>query len=108
MREVMLTTVDNPFNPFDNFEEWFKIDMQFGYNTCALVARIAPSATDALPDKFANAMQEECIDRWCRMFPLTYKKVVREIPDPDYKAMLQEDEDYSDYYSDDDSETSED
>ena len=101
MREVMLTTVDNPFDPFDNFEEWYKIDMQFGYNTCGLVARIAPAPPESLPDKFANAIQEECIDRWCKMFPLTYKKVVREVPDPDYEAMIREDEDYSSYYSDD-------
>lgn len=103
MREVMLTTVDNPFDPFENFNEWYKIDMQFGYNTCALVARIAPAPPDSLPENFGNAIQEEAIDRWCKMFPLTYKKVVREIPDAIYERQLEEEteEDYDEYYSED-------
>ena len=82
MRAVMLTTVDNPFNPFENFQEWYKIDMQFGYNTCALLARIAPVAdVETLPESYLNALKEQCIDRWVKMFPLTYKKVVAEEPD---------------------------
>jgi len=105
MREVMLTTVDNPFDPFDNFEEWYNIDMRFGYNTCALLARIAPAPPDSLPESFGNAIQEAAIDRWCKMMPLTYKKVVREVPDVDYDAYVEEDESYADYYKEDDTET---
>lgn len=100
MREVMLTTVDNPFDPFDNFEEWYKIDMLFGYNTCALVARIAPAPPDSLPESFGNAIQEAAIDRWCKLLPLTYKKVVREVPDPVYEdeEEINEEESYKEYY----------
>lgn len=95
MRAVMLTTVDNPFDPFDNFDEWYKIDMQFGYDTSGLLARLAPTA-DSLPDSFNEAMKEQAIDRWCKMFPLTYKKVVREVEEPDYKAIIKAEEQYSD------------
>ena len=96
MREVMLTTVDNPFNPFDNFDEWYKIDMQFGYNTCALLARIAPAPADSLPDAYCDALIEQAMDRWCKMFPLTYKKVEREVPDIDYDEIVKAEETYSD------------
>ena len=96
MRQFMLTTVDNPFDPFDNFEEWFKIDMQFGYNTCGLLARIAPVPPDSLPESYGNAIQEQAVDRWCKMFPLTYKKVVRDVPEPDYDAIIKAEETYSD------------
>lgn len=41
MSEVMLTTLDNPYNPFDNFDEWYAYDENKGYHTCSLLARIA-------------------------------------------------------------------
>jgi len=81
MRVVALTTVDNPFNPLENFEEWFKVDMQFNYNTCALLARIAPTPPGNLPSGYVESLKEQCIDRWVAMFPQTYKKVVGERPD---------------------------
>lgn len=39
--EYMLTTVDNPFNPFNQFDEWYAWDRNAGYNTPALLDRIA-------------------------------------------------------------------
>jgi hypothetical protein len=39
--QYMLTTVDNPFNPFTQFDEWYAWDVNKGYNTAALLARIA-------------------------------------------------------------------
>ena len=35
----MLTTIDNPTNPFDNFEEWFAFDDAKGYNCCGNLAK---------------------------------------------------------------------
>lgn len=45
MSDVMLTTVDNPWNPFTQFNEWFTYDMQQGYNTCGLLAKKAAYST---------------------------------------------------------------
>lgn len=42
--KVMLTTVDNPYNPFDNFKSWFLFDVQKGYNSCSYLARIAKTS----------------------------------------------------------------
>ena len=42
--EVMLTTFDNPFDPFDDFDQWYSYDKQMGYNTCEKIARIARSS----------------------------------------------------------------
>jgi len=39
--EYMLTTVDNPFDPFTRFDEWLEYDMKMGYHTSAFLARIA-------------------------------------------------------------------
>lgn len=46
----MLTTIDNPYNPFDNFNEWFMYDVSKGYNTCSLLARIS-NVTDDMTQK---------------------------------------------------------
>ena len=39
--EVMLTTFDNPYDPFDEFVQWFLFDIEHNYNTCSRLARIA-------------------------------------------------------------------
>ena len=92
MRVCMLTTNDNPFDPFENFEEWYKIDMQFQYNTCGLVARLVPT-DDTLPHEFMEGIKEEILTDWCRMNPFTHRLIIKEVPDPDYEAMYKEIED---------------
>ena len=32
--EVMLSTSDNPFNPFDDFENWLAFDREKDYKSC--------------------------------------------------------------------------
>lgn len=39
--KFMLTTFDNPFNPFVDFSEWYMFDCEKGHNTCSRLARIA-------------------------------------------------------------------
>jgi hypothetical protein len=44
--EYMLTTVDNPFDPWTQWEEWFAWDQSAGYHTPGLLARIARVSDD--------------------------------------------------------------
>ena len=44
--EYMLTTVDNPYNPATQFEEWREFDEAAGYHTCGLLDRIVLSSDD--------------------------------------------------------------
>lgn len=40
MDEYMLTTIDNPYNPFTHWDEWYAYDEGAGYHTSGLLARI--------------------------------------------------------------------
>jgi hypothetical protein len=42
----MLTTVDNPYSPFSQFDEWFAFDTRKGYNTSGLLARIVVTSSE--------------------------------------------------------------
>jgi hypothetical protein len=77
--EVMLTTFDNPFDPFDDFIQWFMFDIEQGYYTCSRLARIA-----RLSEEFSvaedKAETERAIDEIIdHDFLNIYKKVVRNV-----------------------------
>jgi hypothetical protein len=56
--EYMLTTVDNPFNPFTRFDEWYEYDMRLGYNTLAFLGRIVRVSPDLSEPDQALAIQD--------------------------------------------------
>lgn len=81
MKQVMLTTIDNPFDPFDQFDSWINFDMEKGYNSCAYLARIA-FTSDSLSDAENEQEIERAIDEIIRYdFMNIYKKVVRDSED---------------------------
>jgi len=42
----MLTTTDNPFSPFNEWDEWYAYDEAKGYHSSALLARIANTSDE--------------------------------------------------------------
>lgn len=71
----MLTTIDNPFNPFDDFDEWFRFDIEKGYNCCGRLMRIANVEED-FTEIETNAEIERAIDEIIKYdFMNIYKKV---------------------------------
>jgi hypothetical protein len=72
---VALTTFDNPFNPFTNFNDWFVWDVSHGYNSCGYLARIARTSSQ-LTDEENNAEIERAIDEIIAIDPFNvYRKV---------------------------------
>lgn len=75
--EHMLTTVDNPWDPFTQFDQWFVYDTQSGYNTAAYLARIVRSS-DELSEPDQAVAIESAIDEIVYYNILgIYKKVSR-------------------------------
>lgn len=78
MAEHMLTTVDNPFDPFTHYEEWDAWDRAAGYHTSAFLARIVRTSEDLSEADQSQAL-EQGIEEIVRENVLgVYKKV--EIP----------------------------
>lgn len=75
-----LTTIDNPFDPFDQFSQWFLFDTEKGYNSCSYLARIAQTS-DEMSEQEYNHEVERAIDEIVTVNPLgIYKKIVRTQP----------------------------
>ena len=71
----MLTTIDNPYNPFTQFDEWFQFDEAAGYNTPQYLARIAISSPD-LSEADQSVALENAIDEIVELNVLgIYRKV---------------------------------
>ena len=55
--EYMLTTVDNPFDPFTQWDEWYAFDTRHGYHTAGLLARIVVTSDELSEADQALAIQ---------------------------------------------------
>lgn len=45
-KRYMLTTLDNPYNPFVDFTSWYMFDCERGHNTCSRLARIINESSE--------------------------------------------------------------
>ena len=80
-KDCMLTTFDNPYDPFDQFTLWLMFDKEKGYNSCEYLARII-QLSDDLTEKEVQEETERAIDEIIMFDPLNiYKKVARESSD---------------------------
>lgn len=61
---VLLTTTDNPFDPFEQFSEWLNYDVTNGYFTCQRLSRICQTSnmlTDGENQNYLNDAIDELI-----------------------------------------------
>lgn len=79
VRRCALTTVDNPFNPFEQFTSWFLFDEEKGYHSSAYLGRIARTS-DQLSDEENNQEIERAIDEIIKYdFTNIYRKVTQQV-----------------------------
>jgi len=73
--EYMLTTVDNPFDPFTRFDEWLAYDTRKGYNTAGMLDRIANVSSDlsepdqalAIQNAIDEIVKENVLGKWIKV-----------------------------------------
>ncbi len=61
--EIGITTEDNPFNPFTEFESWLSYDIQMGYYTCERLGSIVGNLPNSLTTEENNYFVESAIDQ---------------------------------------------
>lgn len=82
MAKAMLSTIDNPFNPFDNFDEWMAYDEMLAREQgrptcCGYLARMSMTSSD-LSDKELEDLNEIVIDEICGLnLSGTFVKVLK-------------------------------
>ena len=77
MTECRLTTFDNPYDPFEQFTDWFLFDEQKGYHTSGYLGRIARTS-DSLSDEENQREVERAIDEIIKYdFRNIYRKTTR-------------------------------
>lgn len=77
-KQAMLSTIDNPWNPFTNFDEWYAFDVGHGYHSCAVLDRFARTS-DALSDADNSLEISNAIDEIIKFDPFhRFIKVVQD------------------------------
>ena len=83
VQQTFLTTVDNPYDPQKQFDDWFRYDTEKGYNTCSYLDRIA-NVSDDLSEEEKDVEYERAMDEIIKYdFSNVYTKVKKEIGEYD-------------------------
>lgn len=78
----MLSTSDNPWNPWTDFKAWYTWDLEAGYHTLAYLARITVSS-DELSQADQDLAVEQAIEEILRL-NITGKYIA--VPEPKIPA----------------------
>lgn len=82
INEAMLTTVDNPFNYFEQFDSWLMFDLEKGYQCCEKLAKVA-RISDDMTQKEIDEEIHRAIDEIMKYdFLDLYTKVERKATTP--------------------------
>lgn len=82
-KQFMLTTIDNPFNPFDDYMSWLSFDNEHDYNSAGKLMRVA-QLTDEMTSIEEEKEKERAIDSIIKHdFLNIYQKVEREVKYPE-------------------------
>lgn len=65
MEQYFVTTIDNPFDYFTQFDDWHRFDEDHGYYTCEYMARIA-NYTDEMSEEDRTRVINEAAEEIVR------------------------------------------
>lgn len=77
MDEYMLSTSDNPFNPYAEWEQWYAHDTAAGYHTSAYLARVVVTSSDlseadqelAIKDGIDEILEMNLTGNYIKVYP---------------------------------------
>lgn len=75
-KDSMLTTYDNPFNPFTDFIRWWKEDLRLGHDCCGTLAReanISFVASEKVNDKNVIEAMNYIVKQNPTIYKIVYK-----------------------------------
>jgi hypothetical protein len=81
MRVAMLTTTDNPYDPFDQYDEWYAMDQMMGYHSPSYLARIVITTEDLGLEIYHRHIEDAIDEIVEENITGNYVKVVREVED---------------------------
>ncbi len=64
----MLTTIDNPFNPFTQFDAWYEFDIEHQYLTCEWLDRFLKTSS-VFDEETINEDVDNAIDDFLAFNP---------------------------------------
>jgi len=70
--KFLITTIDNPFNPFTESDEWRNWDKTYGYNTYERLVELGHFDSDMTEDEEADEYERAMI-RLLRIHPMYIK-----------------------------------
>lgn len=76
MAATFVTTLDNPYDYFTQFDDWYAFDTQKGYDTCAYVARIALTSNEMSENDYIQAVNNAVDDIVRLNITGNYKKII--------------------------------
>lgn len=77
-KETWVTTLDNPFDPFKEAENWKRFDEDHGYHTTSLICRFLVDSDEFDEETYRECL-ESAVDDVVRFNPTgNYRKVVNE------------------------------
>ena len=65
-KTYFLSTIDNPFHPYYDYDNWLRFDEDHGYYTQNYLARIA-ATSEFLTDAENQRILNDAIDEICRL-----------------------------------------
>ncbi len=81
MIRSMLTTIDNPHSPFDDFPSWYAYDVSSGYHTAEFLAKIVVVSDELSPADHDLAIDQAIEEIVQENISGIYIKVQKEFPD---------------------------
>lgn len=74
MKETALTTIDNPYSPFSQFDDWYNYDTEKGYDCCGYLDRmkqVSKKDTSYLSEEEENKIIDNLINDIVNTDPTT-------------------------------------